>query len=248
MTEIAEFHEKTIAMNEALLLGSLRQHELTEAAEQLNVRLQSEIAERKKAEQHQDFLIKALVHQGKNMLAVVQAIASRSLSGTRTLAEAREVLTQRIQALARSQSALMMEDFRGADLAEIVRLEIEAFPDQVETLGPRVILNPKVAQTFTLLVHELATNAIKYGALSVSDGNVAIRWGIEGMGSEMRFKFLWQERGGPPVAVPTRRGFGHIVLEKAAAQDFGTSPRIRFEPEGVSYEVDVPLSVMVAGS
>jgi len=102
-----------------------------------------------------------LAHRSKNLLAVITSIANRSLSGTRSLTEAREVLTHRIQALARSQSALLTGGFEGAPIAEIIRLEFEAFSDQVKSVGPDVLLNPRVAQTFALVVHELATNATK---------------------------------------------------------------------------------------
>jgi two-component sensor histidine kinase len=187
-----------------------------------------------------------LAHRSKNLLAVIASIASRSLSGTRTLTEAREVLTHRIQALARSQSALLTGGFEGAPIAEIIRLEFEGFSDQIKSDGPDVLLSPRVAQTFALVVHELATNATKYGALSLPDGQVAIHWSVEGTGAEARFKFQWQERNGPPVVPPTRQGFGHMVIEKAAAQEFGL-PKIRFASEGLSYEIDALLSVVAVG-
>ena len=239
VTETAQFHEKTLAMNEALMLGSLRQHELTEAADSLNVQLQQ-------AEQRLQFLMNELAHRGQNQLAVILSITSRSLSGAQPLAEAREVLVQRLHALARTQSALMKGGFEGAPVAEIVRLEFEVFSKQVKAVGPDVMLNPKVAQTFALLVHELATNAAKHGALSQAGGRIEIHWSIEGAGAAARFKFQWQERDGPPVIPPTRQGFGHIVLETAAAQDFGAQPKIRFAPEGLSYEIDASLSVISA--
>jgi PAS domain S-box-containing protein len=212
------------------------------------VGMNSDITERKQAEERQRFLMNELAHRGQNLLAVIQSIASRTLSGTRSLAEAHEVLTQRIQALARSQSVLVTEDFEGAPVTEIIRLEFEAFSERVKAVGPDVMLNPRAAQTFALLVHELATNATKHGALSRPGGQIAIHWSIEGAGSEARFKFQWQERDGPPVVPPTHQGFGRILLEKAAAQDFGAPPKIRFAPEGLSYEIDAPLSVMAAGS
>jgi PAS domain S-box-containing protein len=204
-----------------------------------------DITERKEAEQRQHFLMTELAHRSKNLLAVISSIASQSLSGTRSLPEARKVLTQRIQALARSQTALVAGGFEGASIAEIISLEFEGFSDQVKSVGPNVLLKPRVAQTFALVVHELATNATKYGALSLPDGQVAVHWLVEGTGAEARFKFQWQERNGPPVTPPTRRGFGHMVIEKAAAQDFG-SPKIRFESEGLSYEIDALLSAVAA--
>src|SRR5665213_1828374 len=204
-----------------------------------------DITERKEAEQRQHLLMNELAHRSKNLLAVIASIASRSLSGGRSLTEAREVLTHRIQALARSQTALVAGGFEGAPVAEIIRLEFEGFSDQVQSVGPGVLLNPRVAQTFALVVHELATNATKYGALSLPNGEVAIRWSVEGTGAEARFKFHWRERNGPPVVPPTRQGFGHIVIEKAAAQDFGL-PKITFESAGVCYEIDAALSAVAA--
>jgi two-component sensor histidine kinase len=248
INETAQFHEKTLAMNEALMLGSLRQHELTEAAESLNAQLQTEIGERKQAEQHQLFLTDELAHRGQNLLAVIKSITSRSLSGARSLEEARDVLLQRFQALARSQLALMAGCFEGAPVAEIVRLEFEAFVERVKAAGPMVMLNPRAAQTFALVVHELATNAAKHGALSQAGGEIDIHWSIEGAGAEARFKFQWQECGGPPVVPPTRQGFGHIVLEKAAAQDFGAQPKITFAPEGLIYKIDALRSAVAVGS
>jgi len=203
-----------------------------------------DITERKQAEERQRFLMEELAHRGGNLLALVQSIASRSLTGTRPLTEERETLARRIQALARTQSALTSEGF-GAPVAEIIRLEFEAFSNRVTAIGPDVTLNSRAAKTFGLLLHELATNAAKYGALSLpKKGHVDIHWSIERTGKEARFKFQWQERGGPPVIPPTRQGFGSVMIEKVAAQDFGAQPKIRFAPEGVSYAIDAPLLVM----
>lgn len=205
-----------------------------------------DITERKEAERYQRLLMNELTHRGKNLLTLVQAIAMSSLSGSVSLAEARKVLTQRIEALARSQSALAARDFKGAAVAEIVRAEIEGFSGRVATSGPDVILGPRRARTFTLLVHELATNAVKYGALSATQGTVAIRWSAEDAGAGARFRFQWRERGGPAVAPPSRAGFGRSLLEKAAALDFATQPKIDFAPDGLTYEFDAPLPAETA--
>jgi len=208
----------------------------------------TDITNERKAEERQRLLTNELAHRGKNLLAVIQSVASRSLSGTRTLAEAREVLMQRIYAIARSQSVLLDEGFEGAPVSEIVRFEFEAFSSRVKAAGPDVILSPKAAQTFALLVHELATNATKHGALSLPGGQIAIHWSVDGGGAEARFKFQWQERGGPPVIPPTRQGFGRTLLERVVAQEFGADPKVSFAPEGLSYEIDAPLSAMAAES
>ena len=208
-----------------------------------------DITERKQVEEHQRFLMGELAHRGGNLLAVIQSIVSRSLAGTKPLAEERNTLIRRLQALARSQSALMSKGFQGALLSEIVRMEFEAFSDRVMARGPDVMLNSRAAQTFALLLHELATNAAKYGALSLPDkGQVYIHWSIDGEDGEARFKFQWQERDGPPVVVPTRKGFGSMLLEKLASQDFGARPKITFAPGGLSYSIDASLPNMTAGN
>jgi two-component sensor histidine kinase len=125
---------------------------------------------------------------------------------------------------------------------------LEVFSDRIKAVGPDIMLNPKAAQTFTFVVHELATNAAKHGALSGPRGQVAIHWSTEGAGAEARFKFQWQELDGPPIARPTRQGFGRKLLEQAVALDFNASPKLNFAPEGLIYEIDAPLSVLVAVS
>jgi two-component sensor histidine kinase len=208
-----------------------------------------DITERKHVEKHQQFLMSELAHRGGNLLAVIQSIVARSMTGTKPLAEERNTLTRRLQALARSQSALMSKGFQGALVAEIIRLEFEGFSDRVMAAGPDVMLNSRAAQTFALLLHELATNAAKYGALSQPDkGLVDIHWSIEGEAEQARFEFQWQERDGPPVVTPARRGFGSILLEKLASQDFGAQPTITFAPHGLSYSINASLPSMTAGN
>jgi PAS domain S-box-containing protein len=207
-----------------------------------------DITERKSAEERQQLLMNELAHRSRNLLAVVQTIASRSLSGTQSLAEARDALVRRIQALARSQALLVNGAFEGASLTEIIRMELEAFSERVRGVGPDVMLNSRAAQTFALLVHELATNAIKYGALSSLEGRIAIDWSIEHGDAEAKFRFRWTERDGPRVRKPARQGFGRLLVEKAAAQAFSAEPKISFDPEGLAYEIEAPLSAIAGGS
>lgn len=108
------------------------------------------------------------------------------------------------------------------------------------------MLKRGVGQTFTLALHELATNATKHGALSEPKGQVEICWSVERAGGEARFKFRWQELDGPPVTPPSRKGFGRVLLERAVAQDFNAPPKIRFAHEALIYEIDAPLSGIAA--
>jgi two-component sensor histidine kinase len=136
------------------------------------------------------------------------------------------------------------EDFVGARLTEIVHLEFEAFSEQLDVSGPDLVLNPRATQSFALLVHELTTNATKYGALSLPQGRVAVEWSIEGEGVRAKLKFSWQERGGPLVTHPKQTGFGRTLIEGAIAQDFGAEPVLEFDPEGFRYLIHAPLSVI----
>jgi two-component system CheB/CheR fusion protein len=206
-----------------------------------------DITERKEAEERHNLLTDELAHRSKNLLAVIQSIASRSLSGTRSLDDARDVFIQRIQALSRGQSALLSEGIEGASLVRTIQLELEAFSEQIESSGPDLVLHSRVAQSFSLLIHELATNASKHGALSRPEGKIVVRWSVEGGGADARFKFQWHERNGPPVQPPSHRGFGHVLLELAAT-DFDASPMIDFSPGGFRYEIDAPLSAIVKQS
>ena len=205
-----------------------------------------DVTESVRAQERERFLTEELAHRGKNLLTVVQAIVSRSLSGKRSPAEARRVIESRIQALARSQSTLMTSGYEGVPLADLVAAEFEAFSGRVDAKGPAVMLNARAAQTIALLVHELATNATKHGALSQPRGRVAVDWAVEGAGADARFRFQWLERGGPPVTEPARRGFGSVLIEKAVAQDFGAEPVIEFAPDGLFYAFDALLSGIAA--
>jgi PAS domain S-box-containing protein len=202
----------------------------------------TDIASEREAEERRILLTNELAHRGKNLLTVVQTLIHRSLSGTRSFSEARDILNGRIHALSRSQSLLLNEDFVGARLTEIVHLEFEAFSEQLDASGPDLVLNPRATQSFALLVHELATNATKYGALSLPQGRVAIEWSIDGEGAQAKLKFSWQELGGPPVTHPKQNGFGRTLIESAMAQDFGAQPMLEFAPEGLRYLIDAPLS------
>jgi PAS domain S-box-containing protein len=201
-----------------------------------------DITERKQADERQRTLLQELAHRGKNLLAVVQSIANRSLSGDQTLAESREAFNGRLQSLAQTYGALTHEAFEGALLEGLLRNELAAFGGRVRLSGPQLMLTVKAAQTFALVAHELATKAAKYGALSVPAGHLRVTWQIGGPPAEPRLIFDWIEEGGPPAEPPTRRGFGTTLVSTVAGSDFGCKPELMYRPDGFRYRLDAPLS------
>ena len=183
-------------------------------------------------------------HRVKNILAVVQSLAQRSLSDERPSNAARTIFLERLHALGRAHDMLILADWEGAPLAEIVAAELKPYGGRVRIEGPPLMIGGRLTQTFSLLLHELATNAVKYGALSNDDGTVTVTWRTEDDEGTRRFKFRWKESGGPMVTPPSTRGFGSTLLQAAMPTDANTPPRIGFEEDGFVYELDMPLSAL----
>ncbi len=206
------------------------------------VGMNTDITDRRNWEEQQKLLLGELSHRVKNVLAVVQSMATRTLTGGRSLAEAGEILIRRLHALSRAHDMLTTRNWRGAPLRAIVESELVPFAGRTRIEGPDLMIGPRMAQTLALVLHELATNATKHGALSNDDGQVSVAWAVLGSGDNARFTFEWRESGGPIVAPPDRKGFGTSLLNIAITGDAdGVSP-LRFEPGGVVYEINVPLS------
>jgi PAS domain S-box-containing protein len=196
-----------------------------------------DITERKQAQERQELLSREIHHRTKNIFSVVQAVVCRSFLGKRTLEEAEQAILSRLHSLAQTHVMLIDREWQGGDFAEVVRTEMSPYADRVTIEGPTLMLNARAAQNFALVVHELATNAAKYGALSNLTGHVHISWSVLKPNGHRQFIFRWHERGGPQVAAPTRKGFGTTVLELVMAEHFEVSPRIEFAADGVRYEV-----------
>jgi two-component sensor histidine kinase len=200
-----------------------------------------DISERKQAQVRHDMLTAEVQHRTKNLFAVVHAVVGRSFAGKQSVEDAKAAVLGRLDALAETHTMLMDKDWQGADLADVVRTEMSPYAGRVTIEGPSLILKANAAQNFVLAVHELATNAAKYGALSNSTGRVDISWSRSHANGSGVLIFRWQERGGPPVVPPTRKGFGSAVLEHVMAEYFDQPPRIEFEAAGVTYELIGPL-------
>lgn len=205
-----------------------------------------DITERKQAQKRQDLLAREIHHRTKNVFSVVQAVVSRSFAGKATLKEAEQCVLSRLHSLAHTHVMLMEKDWQGGDIAELVRFETSPYGDRVAVQGPSLMLNAQAAQNFALSVHELATNAAKYGALSNLTGRVRISWCVFKPNGHHQFRFLWRETHGPRVKPPRNKGFGTTVLELLMAEYFETPPRMDFAPDGVRYEVVGSLEAITA--
>ncbi|MFD0460909.1 sensor histidine kinase [Microvirga aerilata] len=204
-----------------------------------------DVTERKGWEEHQRLLINELNHRVKNTLATVQAIAGQSFRGMSGEAALKlNSFNDRLFALSRAHDVLTRENWEGAELREIIMEVLEPYHRQAgkrfEIDGPRLRLAPGMALALAMALHELATNAAKYGALSVSSGRVTIKWTTAGSSPPL-FMLRWEEEGGPTVELPTRRGFGTRLIERMLANDLSGEVRLSYEPAGVTCVVKAPL-------
>lgn len=150
----------------------------------------------------------------------------------------------RLRALAQAHRALAEAAWEGAHLDLVLRRALSTFPKSYTVAGCNITVNTTAAQNFALITNELATNAAKYGALSVATGEVSIRGRVEQIdGTEPHFLFEWQESGGPTVTMPTRKGFGTFMLMELAKQ-LGQFVALTYEPNGLRYELRVPMSAL----
>jgi two-component sensor histidine kinase len=198
------------------------------------------------------FIADELSHRTKNLLAVVQAIAAQIGRRSVSLKDFQQQFSQRLQGLSRSIDLLVDEDGRGASIADLVRSHLEPFGEvdgvRISATGPDVLLNPEAAQNIGLALHELATNAIKHGALSVPEGLVTVDWELKtaGVGPAL-FRLIWIERNGPKVTPPTHQGFGHIVLQRMTAATLQGHVSHEFDSRGVSWTLEVPAAGVTVG-
>jgi PAS domain S-box-containing protein len=203
-----------------------------------------DITERKEARAREQLLAQEIQHRTKNLFAVVQAVVARSFAGKQSVEEAEAAVLDRLRSLAQTHVMLIDKEWQGADLCEVVRLEMSPYADRVQIDGPSLMLNAKAAQTFALAVHELATNAAKYGALSNANGRVNISWSVQRSNGSGLFTFGWRERDGPPVSPSGQKGFGAVVLEQVVADYFEVTPLIVFDRSGLRYELRGPLDAL----
>jgi two-component sensor histidine kinase len=208
-----------------------------------------DITERKMREQHVRVLLRELVHRSKNLLAVVQAMSRQTAAGSPSVEEFQRKFSARLQALSMAHDLLVSQDWRGASMHDLVRAQMaycldvtrESVCEHAAIDGPKIMLKPEAAQNIGLALHELATNALSYGALSRPEGSISLKWGFE----QDRLNIEWRESGGPALAMPPREGFGHKVVKKLVALALDGEATLSFPPEGLSWTLSIPASFAI---
>lgn len=241
---LVDLYEMRAELGRSYTLLEQRVADRTRELELSAERLRAEVHERKQAEERLTILVQELAHRVKNLLSVFQSITGSTLTGARTVDEGRNILIGRLQSLGHAHELLIEASWRGADLRDTVIAELAGFTERVQVKGPPVPLSPTAVQTFALIVHELSTNAAKYGALSNADGEVEVEWSLThkgGAGQSLRF--TWAEHGGPPVLPASHEGFG-LALINAVGSNGDSRPAIDFAPGGFSCRLCVPLETI----
>lgn len=202
------------------------------------------IAERKAAETQREVLVAELDHRAKNVLAAVQSLAAQSARKAGSIEGFLKTFTGRLKAMASAHELLVATRWRGAAVGDIVAAELGGLvPGQARWDGPPVSLTPQAANALSLALHELAANAMKYGALSVDHGQVNVRWRL---GAQGDFELVWSEHGGPTVTPPSRRGFGSTLLDQVTPRELGGEVRLDFTATGVRATLRAGASALAA--
>jgi PAS domain S-box-containing protein len=208
-----------------------------------------DITERKRNEEHIRFIMNELSHRSKNLLMVVLAIANQTVRRATSFGEFQKNFESRLLAIARCHELLVDKGWEGASIESLITAQLRPFTDdprsRVDAAGPPIILNPDAAQNISLALHELAANSMKYGALSAPEGQILIRWDIDELRTPKKFRFSWQERGGPLVEPPTHEGFGHKLLSRIASENPDTETRLAFAPEGFTWTIECQEQVFL---
>jgi PAS domain S-box-containing protein len=195
----------------------------------------------------QQLMNREMAHRMKNTLAMVQAIVGQTLRRTRNPQEAVHSINQRLAALGQAHTALTRTRWGNASIMEVIEGATAAHRSdaaRVRISGPKMDLGAKAVLAITLALHELSTNAAKYGALSNDRGTVAIDWSITGGAVDARFRLSWTERGGPPVSPPQQKGFGSRLIAESIGSDLKGEAKLAFEPDGVTWSLDAPLTAV----
>jgi len=209
-----------------------------------------DISDRRQAAQHRELLLGELNHRVKNTLASVQSIALHTMFGAANLDAFKESFISRLLALSNTHNLLAADAWKGVGLREMVSAELAPYrgngqergQEQAELRGVDLTLTPKAALALAMALHELTTNAVKYGALSVPQGRVGVQWELQQKDNRSWLHLQWRESGGPRVTPPSRKGFGSRLISEGLAYELDGTVSLAFAPEGVVCTIDVPLS------
>ncbi|HEY2177694.1 MAG TPA: HWE histidine kinase domain-containing protein [Caulobacteraceae bacterium] len=201
-----------------------------------------DISLRKAEEDARESLVAELDHRVKNVLASVQSLAAQSARKTVSLEAFLKTFTGRLEAMAAAHTLLTRTRWRGAEIGDVVAAELSGLAHgRARWSGPVVMLNPRATNALTLALHELATNAVKYGAFSTEAGRLDVRWSLRPSGG---FELSWSERRGPTVEPPTRQGFGAMLLDRVTGRELGGEVIVEFLPEGLRAVVCADASAL----
>lgn len=209
-----------------------------------------DITDRKRSDARMRLVTRELSHRTKNLLAVIVSMVRQTARVSTDVSAFQNELVQRLHAMSTSHDLLVAEDWAGASLGELIDAVLEPFGAQcVEVEGPSTFLNAHAIQNFALALHELATNAAKYGAMSVQSGRVSIVWNlIDDAELGRLLHFTWTESGGPPVKRPQRTGFGHVVVDRVIGRALEADVCYRFDETGVVWSISVPAGLILTDS
>jgi two-component sensor histidine kinase/PAS domain-containing protein len=231
--------------HEELIRGIASQAAIAFDNARLYSEAQQEITQRRKAESQQTLLINELNHRVKNTLAIVQGLAQQSFRPDVPIEAARQAFDARLGALAAAHSLLTRRNWETALLSEIIDDSIRAtagsLHDRLHLAGPEVVLAPRTAVSLAMAVHELSTNAVKYGALSNDAGKIAVVWEIVGSDAAPLLQLEWREFDGPPIVAPARKGFGSRMIERGLAAELGGKVTLGFVATGLCCTIEAPL-------
>lgn len=207
-----------------------------------------DMTERREAARHQELLVGELSHRVKNTLAVVQSIAAQTLRHSNSLETFGDAFHGRLQALARANDAILDGSWKGVTLRHTIHRSLRPFAIEGRLMladGPEIDLRPQACLAITMILHELTTNAVKYGALSVLTGSIEIAWRVDGREDAQTIVIEWREHGGPSVAPPSRQGQGTRFIERSIAYELSGKANIAFNPGGLHATLSFPTATSI---
>lgn len=209
----------------------------------------NDITRQKANEERLKYLTGELSHRTKNLISVIQAIVNQAFAASSSVEEIHAALLDRLAGMAASQDALVSHQGRNASVRDLVAFQFAVFlprhDPRVQAEGPEIVLGAGATRAIGMALHELATNACKYGALSTASGRVAVRWTVDPAKPDL-FRISWVEREGPEVHPPERRGFGRLIIEQMVAASTGGTVRMIFGRDGVEWFLEAPLAAVSA--